>query len=286
MTSLLIGLVLLQAAPPAGPHEATWLGKFQEALQLSQKSGKPLVIPAWRETCPNCQAMHARVHPSPAVAAILTSKFVCLKVDADNPGPAEKFVSQVKGETLPFYAYVSPEGKFISGTSGFRSEKAFIADLQGVIASDALKVAPELERRLAKAADQASKDLDAGKIPAVLKAAREADAARGFSESKDRINELRNQALELGQKKLTEASQLCADGKFDETSAALSSLIRDFKGTDVEHSAGVASKSLDRFKAASKESDVKAAKRLYELILKDCKDATPFWELARTKLNN
>jgi thiol-disulfide isomerase/thioredoxin len=286
MTSLLIGLLLLQATPPAENREATWLAKFQEALQLSQKSGKPLVIDAWRETCPNCKAMHARVHPVPAVAAILTAKFVCLKVDVDNPGPAEKFLSQVKGDTLPFYAYVSPDGKFISGTSGFRSEKTFLADLQGVIGSDALKVAPELDKRLAKMADQAAKDLEANKIPAVLKAAHEADAIRGFSETKDRINELKNQALEMGKKKLGEAAQLCADGKFDESGAALSSLIRDFKGSDVERSASVASKSLDRFKAASKESDAKAAKRLYEMILKDCKDATPFWDLAKEKLNN
>jgi uncharacterized protein YyaL (SSP411 family) len=85
MTHLLLGLVLLQAAPPAETHEAVWLTKFQEALQLAQKQGKPLVIDAWRDTCPNSLEMHARVHPSAAVIALLTSKFICLKVDADNP---------------------------------------------------------------------------------------------------------------------------------------------------------------------------------------------------------
>jgi len=36
------------------------------------------------------------------ISAILTSKFVCVKVDADNAGDAEKMLSQVKGNILPF----------------------------------------------------------------------------------------------------------------------------------------------------------------------------------------
>jgi hypothetical protein len=206
-------------------------------------------------------------------------------VDADNPGPAGKYTGRVKGDILPFYAYVSPDGKFIYGTSGFRSEPVFLADLETVLRSDDLKVAPDLERRLAKLADQAAKDLEANKVGSVLKAAREADAARGFSASKDKIEDLHNQVLALGREKLRDASQLCADGKFDESAAALSGLIRDFKGSDVERAASAANKALDRFKAASKESDPKAVRRLYETILNDCKDATPFWELARAKMN-
>jgi len=37
-------LALLAAAPQAEKKEATWLTKYQEALQLAQKEGKPLVI--------------------------------------------------------------------------------------------------------------------------------------------------------------------------------------------------------------------------------------------------
>src|SRR5437773_593371 len=113
--------------------------------------------------------MESRVLPAADVVAILSAKFICLKIDADNPGPAEKFLSQVKGNTLPFYAYATPDGKFISGTSGFRSEKAFLGDLDGVLKNDALRVPPELEKKLAKMADQAAKDFEAGKIAAVLK---------------------------------------------------------------------------------------------------------------------
>lgn len=228
--------------------------------------------------------MESRVLPAAPVVAILSAKFICVKVDVDNPGPAEKMLSQVKGNTLPFYAYATPDGKFISGTSGFRSEQAFLADLEGVLKNDALRVPPEFEKKLAKMADQAAKDAEAGKVAAVLKAGRDAEAIRGFSDSKDKIKELSNQAVEKGQQKIKDAAQLCAEGKFDEAGALLSPLARDYKGSDVERAATAAVKALDRLKSAAKESDPKAAKRFYEQILKDCKDAAPFIELAQSKL--
>lgn len=228
--------------------------------------------------------MESRVLPAAEVAAILSAKFICLKVDADNPGPAEKFLSQVKGNTLPFYAYATPDGKFISGTSGFRGEKAFLADLDGVLKNEALRVPPELEKKLAKMADQAAKDFEAGKIAAVLKAGRDADAMRGFSDAKDKIKALCGQAADAGLQKIKEAAALCADAKFDEAGALLSPLARDYKGSEVERAATAATKALDRFKSAAKESDPKSAKRFYEQVVKDCKDAAAFVELAEAKL--
>lgn len=228
--------------------------------------------------------MESRVLPSETVAAILSAKFVCLKVDADNPGQAEKMLSQVKGNTLPFYAYVAPDGKFISGTSGFRAVETFKGDLEGVLKSDALRVPPELEKKLARMAEQIAKDYEAKKIAAVVKTARDAEAIRGFSDSKDKIKEVLDQALESGRQKVKEAAQLSSDGKFEEASALVSPLARDYKGTELEHEATAAGKAVDRMKSAAKESDPKAAKRFYEQIVKECKEAPPFVELAEAKL--
>ena len=230
--------------------------------------------------------MESRVLPAADVVALLSSKFICVKVDADNPGAAEKMLSQVKGNTLPFYAYVTPDGKFISGTSGFRSEKAFMGDLEGVLKNDSLRVAPDLEKKLAKSAEQAAKDVEANKVAAVIKAAKDADAIRGFSDSKDKIKDLLAQILEKGQQKIKEAAQLCGDAKFEEAGALLSPLTRDYKGSDVERAATAATKAIERFKSAAKETDAKAAKRFYELVVKECKDAAAFVELAQTKLKD
>jgi hypothetical protein len=227
--------------------------------------------------------MESSVLPAAAVTSLL-SKFICVKVDVDNPGQAEKLFSQVKGSTLPFYAYATSDGKFISGTSGFRNEKTFLGDLEGVLKNDLLRVPPEFEKKLAKMADQAAKDLEGNKIAAVLKAGRDADAIRGTSESKDKIKDLNSQVIARGLEKIKEAAQLCADGKYDEASAITSPLAKDYKGSELEKAAAAAGKAVDKFKSASKEADPKGAKRFYEQVLKECKDAAPFVELAQAKL--
>jgi len=228
------------------------------------------------------------VLPAADIGALLSSKFICVKVDADNPGPAEKVLGQVKGNTLPFYAYVTPDGKFISGTSGFRSAKTFLADLEGVMKNDLLRVPPDLEKKLAKMADQAAKDAEAKKTAAVLKAFRDAEAIRGFSDSKDKIKELYAQAVLDGQQKIKEAADLSKEGKFEEAGALLSALAKDCKGTEVERAAAAGTKAVDRLKSAAKETEgsakVPANRRLYEQIVKECKDAPPFVELAEARL--
>lgn len=231
--------------------------------------------------------MESRVLPAAEVSAILAAKFVCVKVDADNPGPADKILSQVKGNILPFYAYLTSDGKFITGTSGFRDVKTFKADLEGVLKSDLLRVPPEAEKKLAKIADQAAKDFDAKKIAAVVKASKDVDQVRGSSESKDKVKELYAQVIEAGRQKIKEAADLCKEGKFPEAEAIVSALAKDFKGSELERPAAAARKGIDRVKAATKEADAGnkvAAKRAWELVVKECKDAPPFVELAEAKL--
>lgn len=48
MIHALVSMILLAAPAQADKKEAKWLGKYQEALQLAQKEGKPLVIDAGR----------------------------------------------------------------------------------------------------------------------------------------------------------------------------------------------------------------------------------------------
>lgn len=48
MTHALVSLMLLATAAQSDKKEAAWLTKYQEAVQLAQKEGKPLVIDAGR----------------------------------------------------------------------------------------------------------------------------------------------------------------------------------------------------------------------------------------------
>ena len=225
--------------------------------------------------------------PAKDVDAILAAKFVCVKVDADSPGPASKILSQVQGNTLPFFAYVTPDGKFISGTSGFRDEKTFKADLEGVLQSDLLRVPAPLEKKLEKMAEQAAQDAEAGKTAALIKTARQAQAIRGSSASKDKIAELYANALEQGRGKLAEAAEMCRDGKFDDADKLVSAVARDYKGTELDKPAAAAKKALPRLRQAHKDAEAgnkNSARRAWELVVRDCTDAPAFVEVAESRL--
>lgn len=48
MAPALVALAFLAAAAQSDKKEVTWLTKYQDALALAQKQGKPLVIDAGR----------------------------------------------------------------------------------------------------------------------------------------------------------------------------------------------------------------------------------------------
>ena len=156
-----------------------------------------------------------------------------MQIDDPPPG-AEKLLRQVNGNILPFYVYTTPDGQFISGTSGYRDEREFKGDLERVLRHDALKVPPEVEKRLAAAVEQARKDLDAKQYGAVVKAWRDGVSAKGFSDSKRILQGILEKAVAAGRARLAEADALAQAGKHDEAKALLKQLQSDFRGTDLD----------------------------------------------------
>lgn len=89
--------------------EFTWLTSLDKALEVSQKTGKPVFVDVWATWCKSCEAMSATTFKDPSVLERLKS-YVPLKYQADNPkDPATKRVLEalgVKGQ--PFYVVLQP----------------------------------------------------------------------------------------------------------------------------------------------------------------------------------
>jgi hypothetical protein len=191
--------------------------------------------------------MESRVLPAKAISALLSENFICVKVNIDTPpAPAQKLLEQVNGNTLPFYAYITPEGRFISGTSGFRDEARFKADLEGVIKSDLLKVSADAEKGLAAAAEQAGKDLESKKFGSVVKAARDAESVKGVSDSKKKLRQLLGQAVVAGRALLQDADELVKANKHVEALAIIRRVQSDFRGTELIVAANAAAEAIER----------------------------------------
>jgi hypothetical protein len=136
MSIALLAALAFQAA------EVRWFTDYEEAVTEARRSERPLLIFSARGACGNCRAMEGVVHAAAPVRTLLAS-FVCVKVDADHePKASVKYLSQVKGNTLPFYAFTDPDGKYLGGTSGFRNEGAFQKDLQTVLQNAPPKAPP------------------------------------------------------------------------------------------------------------------------------------------------
>jgi thioredoxin-like negative regulator of GroEL len=179
--------------------------------------------------------MESRVLPSKSVAPVLSEYFVCVKINIDKPpAAAEKLFEQVNGNTLPFYVYTTPDGTFISATSGYRDVDEFKGDLEGVLKHHSLRPSADQEKKLAAAADQAAKDLESKEFALVIKAWRDSNGVRGFSDSKKRLKSLADKAVEGGRARLQEAEGLVKAEKHAEAMALLKKLQTDFRGTDLD----------------------------------------------------
>lgn len=137
MPITLLALLAVQGA------NVRWHTDYDAAVTEARRSDRPLLIFSSRGACPNCRVMEGEIHALPAVRELLAN-FVCVKVDADNPPEeAVQHLSRVEGRTLPFYAFTTSNGKFLGGTSGYRKETTFKADLDNVLKSAAPKPPPK-----------------------------------------------------------------------------------------------------------------------------------------------
>ena len=125
--------ITLLAVLAAQGAEVRWLTDYEAAVTEARRSDRPLLIFSSRARCGNCKAMEKEVHAAAPIREILAS-FVCVKVDADNePEGSVQYLSKVEGDTLPFYAFTTPNGQFLGGTSGYRPEAVFKKTLEKVI---------------------------------------------------------------------------------------------------------------------------------------------------------
>lgn len=230
--------------------------------------------------------MASSVLPTEEINALLCHEFVLLKVDIDKPTKGvQKFLDAVKGQVLPFWAYVTPDGTFISGSSGFRNAEDFLADLKSAMTSALMRVPAPVEKTLAKSADQAAKDLEEKKHGAVVRAVKDAEKYRGYSESKLKLRELLTKAVVAGREVLATAAEQAHGGDLEAALATARPVLADFKGTELDAAAALAVKCLEKLKSAAaslEKSDKAAAKRCYAQIAKDAPES-PYAALAEEK---
>ena len=145
-------------------HGVWWGFSYEAALEKAKAEKKPVLIDFTGVNCANCRLMESRVLPRPDVVKVLKD-YVTVQLytppgvpisslspdqrEALGEKNAELQLELTSDNTNPFYVVLSPEGKVLGTTGGYREPAVFLAFLNKGLAkhSGTNKVAQANEGR-------------------------------------------------------------------------------------------------------------------------------------------
>jgi hypothetical protein len=222
----LVGGQTAAAAPHPFNDDAgnvNWRPSVAAALQLAQKTGKPLFIEACKDGDGDCRQMAAGALRDPIVGLTLSRHFVSVAVDKEKAPPElQEVFKRVEGNKLPFLVFLTDKGQYILGISGPRDAKRFQGDLEEVLKGKQVLMSKKNEADLARHVAALQKALDAKDYKKAIAALHGVEQVHGYSAEKDRAYDLMDKAQEEGANVLRKAFDLARKTDLNGAKAVLS----------------------------------------------------------------
>lgn len=193
-----------------------------------------------------------RVLPSSEVKERISDLAVGLAADCDAPeADVERLMSEnLKGaNALPFAAFVTHDGKWVGGFSGFKDAAEFLKVLDAAEQSPLIQASEATRKKLAGLADKATKAAGAGDWKTVATACREAAKTSGRCPERKALVALRRKAGEWASGRLDESVAAARAGDIAKAQAAIADVRKQLAGDPEAGDADKGTKALRRLAA-------------------------------------
>lgn len=113
-----------------GNDRVPWRTDINAAIQEADQSRKPLVVYLTATWCGPCQQMRRTTFADRDVEAAMND-FVPVKIDIDQQ--RDVAVRYARGNGMPQFIMVTPDGRVVRHTEGYLDAETFVKWLQGAV---------------------------------------------------------------------------------------------------------------------------------------------------------
>lgn len=180
-------ILLTTAAAQKHPHfddkgALAWQTKFSDAKAAAKVADKLIFVEYGRAACGNCRALAESVLTTAKVKERIGALAIGLAADCDEPESDLQTLLRTNlpdAKTLPFVAFLTPEGTWVDGGSGYQDVAEMLAMIERASTSPLMNAKPDVRKALEKPAAAATAAAAKADWKTVLAAAREAKKSTG-----------------------------------------------------------------------------------------------------------
>jgi thioredoxin-related protein/outer membrane protein assembly factor BamD (BamD/ComL family) len=226
---LLLAIAWAFAQSMATAQDVKWRYDYNAARREAEQKSMPLVVDIGTENCFWCNKLDAITFHDPAVAEVINSKFIPLKVDAHRNAALS---DALRIQAFPTVVLAASDGKILATLEGYMEPIRFHEQLQRALVSVSN---PEWMNRDYLEAGKAVAGSDYARAIALLKGVTEDGQNRPMQlKARQLLNELDQQAAT----RLARAKQYEDKGQTTEAMETLTELVRAYAGTQAATEGG------------------------------------------------